>query len=160
MLCAVEPRSPEAHAGLAWAAYLAGDDEEAMVSANRALELDPSAAEPLRVRGQVRLRRGDVPGALGDLEEAKHRASLDLEVSLPLAIARARSGDADGAEAELGALLERRPNDARALFVLANVRYAEGEVEAARGLVGRALRSRPDFPEARALLERLVASNP
>jgi Flp pilus assembly protein TadD len=64
------PRYAALHRTRAKALAVAGRDDEAMASADQAVQLDPRDWQNLYVRGIVRREKGDIAGAREDLQNA------------------------------------------------------------------------------------------
>lgn len=82
-----------------------GEYPEAIAQLEGAVAARPSAAA-WHDLGLLRNNRGDVPGALAALEQARALAPRDFRPRVALAALRWRSGDRAGATAEYRALLE------------------------------------------------------
>jgi eukaryotic-like serine/threonine-protein kinase len=82
-----------------------GEYPEAIAQLEGAVAVRPSASA-WHDLGLLRNNRGDVPGALAALEQARALAPRDARPRVALAALRWRSGDRAGAAAEYRALLE------------------------------------------------------
>jgi tetratricopeptide (TPR) repeat protein len=108
----------------------------------------PDGPEGWNNRGAARYARGDVAGALADLDRA-----LDLRPEYPEAlnnrgIVRHRLGDAAGALADFDRALGLRPRYAEALNNRAVTRMAIGDLAGALADFDRAIGVRPDYADA------------
>jgi tetratricopeptide (TPR) repeat protein len=100
-----------------------GEYPEAIAQLEGALAARPSAAA-WHDLGLLRNNRGDVPGALAALEQARALAPRDFRPRVTLAALRWKSGDRAGAAAEYRALLDL-PLPER---LRTNVQWALGEL--------------------------------
>ncbi len=125
----------------------------------------PHDAEVWLARAQLRLRWGDAPGALADLDRARRLGAPPSRLALERGLALLEVGKVDSAEEWLRGFLERHPRHVQALASHGRALALLGRpAEAAREL-GRAIeRSTAPTPDlhlsrARALLEA-DAGNP
>jgi tetratricopeptide (TPR) repeat protein len=147
MAChAVSPRNRETFAWV-WtkrAAYALqrGHPDEALQAAATALEVHPTAAGALAIRGRVLLARGDAAAAVDALSQAAAHSPLpDVLWALADALrAAGRSSDADAAEARLVAIGEGTDPRGLAIFLASRGR----DLARAHRLARRELRVRRD----------------
>jgi tetratricopeptide (TPR) repeat protein len=79
---------------------LRAEREEAVVLAQKAVEIAPRSSAGRNVLGRILLNRGDVEGAIKNLEEGVKLAPLSREMHFELARAYARAGRKDDAARE------------------------------------------------------------
>jgi tetratricopeptide (TPR) repeat protein len=163
------PRWTMLYVNLSNAYWELGRKDDAVAIIERGLRLEPRSPTLLRSRGVLRHRRGDLAGARSALEQAVAADPRDSTTRIALSavfrdtgaieesLAQLREGvrvdpkDGDAWNA-LGVML-RRAGRAGALFNLAGVRLAEGRAAEARALLERVVATAPAFPGARAALE-------
>ncbi len=131
-----------------------GRFDDAMKLVAAVLERNPGDNDALVLRGNIRLQRGDAPGAIADL-----RAVLrDQPAAAPLlrTLARAHMANAEPALAEesLRAAMEAAPTDREVRGDLAQMLIQSGRVEQGVTLLEEAVRSAPDDAVVREALVR------
>ncbi len=141
-----------------WALALGetGRPAEAMDVLDRALLRDPGHPRLLGLRGQARLRKGDLDAAAEDLEAHCRRTPWQEPAWVDLGILRDRQGRLAQAESCLARAVDLDPLDALARAYLGAARFKQGHADAAQGDLEEALRlSRGSFPWARQTLALL-----
>lgn len=139
------PAEADAQANLAGSWMNLGQLAEAEAAARKALRLDPGHWKAHCALGNVRLRRGDPPGALASFERAHRSAPGEVIPLLNAALVAREAGDARRAAAWLERALRRCEELDR---------YAE--LDAASLLLVEALSAEA----ALALMERILAEYP
>jgi tetratricopeptide (TPR) repeat protein len=76
-------------------------DDAALAALERALALDPANADAYLARGELRLLRGDAPGARSDFRRVAERRPYEFAARHGLALAELRAGDHPSALQEL-----------------------------------------------------------
>ncbi|MBW2316370.1 MAG: sulfatase-like hydrolase/transferase [Deltaproteobacteria bacterium] len=150
------PASARAHGLLASSLLYSGRAAEALEHADRAVALDPTAAQRYTVRAEVRIVVGDRAGARADFERAAQIEPEDVWVQIGLQWIQT---GASGAPANLAAAAEhaRRafalaPYDAFVRFRVGMIWMGAGAFDAALESFLDAVRVRPDFALAQARL--------
>lgn len=139
------PASATAHAGLAETLFWAGELDEALASADRALEWAPRHPRALMVRGVVALQRDWAwTRGLESLKEAADADPDDADIQSALAFGRIVGGDGPGAREALDRALALEPTDPRVTGDLGIMYGWLGEHERALELCERALAVAPD----------------
>ena len=105
--------------------------------------------------GQLAEGLGDAPLAIQFYSQAAERADVPPKVTERLGVLLAGSGRAREAITVLERGLTRAPGEASLHLNLAVALAQEGRIAEARVRVREALRLRPDYPQAKALAERL-----
>ena len=141
----LDPRNPYAHYALAIVSTYTGRAEQAMLAAERSIELNPGFALGHLVFGMARLFAGDAAGAVGPLAHGlclnPHDPQNPVWFNL-LMLARFFSGDVKGALETGRAALKARPDWPPALRLLACCHAATGHWPEARRLA----RAAADLP--------------
>ncbi len=96
-----------------------GRADEAMASAERALQLDPSYAPALETKAFLAADLGDLATALASLDAASAAEPLESKYLYSAATIASKMGDEDGEAFRLEQTLARRPNHAMAANDLA-----------------------------------------
>lgn len=89
----------------------AGEYEQALEVANECVAADQLFAEGYLFRATVRLRLGDVTGALGDLQIADGLSPEDTGILVSIALARVRLGELDAGLELARSVLQMDPED-------------------------------------------------
>ena len=143
----LDARNPYAHYALAIISAYSGRVEQAILAAERSIELGPSFALGHLVLGMAHLFKGDAAGAIGPLTHGLHLNPHDPQNAVwfnLLMLARYFSGDVQGA-LETGRLaIKARPGSPSPLRTLACCYAALGDWSEARRLVVAAA----NLPEA------------
>lgn len=142
----------EAQGLLAYCELRLGRPEAATARATYVLERDPGAAAARVVRGVARARRGDVDGAINDLEIAALDPSVGRDARTRLAAVRLVNGEVETALTIASALVDEDGSDAAARLVLASAELAAGHAERAERQAREALRLSPRLDHARVLI--------
>jgi serine/threonine-protein kinase len=100
---------PEAYFNLGNVLQLRGQDDEALRQYGLALEIDPDYAEARLQRGRLRRKKGDLDGALADLDAAVKGG--DADAFYELALAKSDRGDRAGAVDAIRSALAGAPAD-------------------------------------------------
>ena len=107
------------------------------------------------VAGQLAEELGDAPLAVRFYSQAAERADVPVQVMERLGVLLAATGRPRDAVAVLERALTRTPGHASLHLNLAVALTQDGQMAKARASVAEALRLRPDYPQAKALAERL-----
>ena len=136
-----EEDSPEAHNTLGYILALEGDLEEALAHYEHAIEVDGTYFEALLNGADVRLRLGDVDGALDLAVQALEVAESDDDaveavlVQMDVLLASGRTEEADA----LATQMPEGPFDSPALeLAVGRARWEAGDIEGARELIEHA----------------------
>jgi len=125
----------------------AGNLDEAFTHAREAARLQPAAAEPRFVLGQVHVARGELADAEKELERARARAPEAGRIELELAQVRAElhivAGDLDAAIAEYERIARIEEKPAAALTAIGMLKAQLGDQAGARAAYVRALQLDP-----------------
>jgi len=105
--------------------------------------------------GQLAEELGDAPLAVRVYSQAAERTDVPVRVVERLGVLMAAMGRPRDAVAVLERALARTPEDASLHLNLAVALAQDGQMAEARARVAEALRLRPDYPQAKALAERL-----
>lgn len=141
---AADPRSYVAHAALG--ALLLGRPEgaaEAKVALEKALVLRPGAAAPLVGLGKIKVREGDLAGAVERFEAALKKGD-DVGTRLALGNARLQQGKHAEAAADLERVVQMDPRNAEALSSLGQALLGAGRLDEAEGALGASTELRAD----------------
>lgn len=117
------------------------DVDQALADLGRAIDLTAGEerASALVNRGGIRAARGDVPGALADLDTAIRMFPDRSAFRIERARIRSASGDDAGARADLDEALARQAHDPDLLIARAELRRRTGDTDGARADVAEAL---------------------
>ncbi|MGE0708260.1 MAG: hypothetical protein AB7N76_18680 [Planctomycetota bacterium] len=126
---ALDPAEPWAHHGVGIHAFRRASFALARRHADLAAAALPREAGAQNLRYQVRCAQGEWPALAAELEAARARQPLALDLLLKLLEARVAAGDAAGARAAAQAFRqrvgERAPDDPRQLGLLCELALAE-----------------------------------
>jgi tetratricopeptide (TPR) repeat protein len=139
----LNPMSAFTHGALARHLLYRGASQQAVESADKALEYNEYAVEVLQVKGMAELQLGHHERAESVLVRARRLRPSDHLTALHLARVYTAQGDWIRADRELRRAWIRRPGEPEVLL-------ARAKLETARG----------DFPAARELLEQLIELHP
>jgi tetratricopeptide (TPR) repeat protein len=128
------------------------EDDRRLLSS---IDAPPLAAVRASRLGRIAMQLHDGEDAARFFNIAVARTPVDAAAWYDLGMAELASGDAAHAVAALTQASRLAPNDPSDLFALALADAQSGQLEEARHNDEEALRLAPDFPEARALLQRL-----
>lgn len=145
--------------GLLALAYLArGAMDKALAEVQAALELDPRCREALLARGEVLLRRKDLPAAEQAFQALLGADGDGYDVRLRLGMLAAQRGDLPAAERELGRARQLDPDRAEPYLELAKLyEKQQREDDALRELLEASRLEIMDADLARSLVRRLHA---
>jgi tetratricopeptide (TPR) repeat protein len=133
-----------------------GDATQAAALAGKALEIEPSNANALKVRYDALRQLGDEAGARQALDALiagdPEWASTELYNH---AVELFNANEMTGAAAALERVVEAKPEDARAHFLLGMAKYNIGETDDAKTHLNRFLELAPDDPDAALAREML-----
>ena len=131
-------------------------DQAAAQRALARLKVPPQAdTASFASAGQLAEGLGDAPLAIQFYSQAAERADVSAQVVERLGVLLASSGRARDAITVLERGLARAPLEASLHLNLAVALAQDGRIAEARVRVREALRLRPDYPQAKALAERL-----
>ncbi len=130
-----------------------GKNKEAESLYSRAINLNPNLYQAYFGRGLIRLKMGDLKGALADFEQTGSLAPFSRGWLAHRGIVHKRMGDREKALEDFQQAIVLDPTDPLAFYELATVLEEKKEFEAASELYQRALKLRPD-PGLRKLIER------
>ena len=130
-----------------------GKTKEAESLYSRAINLNPNLYQAYFGRGLIRLKTGDLTGALADFEQTGSLAPFSRGWLVHRGIVHERMGDREKALEDFQQAIVLDPTDPLAFYELATVLEEKKEFEAASELYQRALKLRPD-PSLRKLIER------
>lgn len=130
--------------------YLASNDHNAAeIQLKNALQQDGNLTEARFLLGRLHLQRGDIAGALKELQRAADLGYPEAEVAPLLARARLRGGEFDRVLADYAELkLEDKTAQADLMVSLAGAQLGKAEVARARALFEEALKLDPTSAEA------------
>lgn len=104
--------------------------DDALREYDLAIKIDPTLRDSYSRRAYVRLHnKGDVDGALSDLNEAIARNPGDFNALLERGLARRYKGDFDGSLADFDAALPHYPNSPQLLIDRAITRYSKKDYD-------------------------------
>jgi len=140
----VEPKSALAASAVGTVFESRGQLPQAAAAYGRAVALDPTWGKPRIAALGVRLRDGDVVGALEGFRALPEglRGSGDADLLLGRLLSRA--GDPSGAKAALDRAVAALPGRADAQAALGTAAYEVGELGPAADALGRAVSLEPD----------------
>ena len=121
-----------------------GKTEEAESLYSRAINLNPSFYQAYFSRGLIRLKTGDLTGALADFEQTGSLAPFSRGWLAQRGIVHKLMGDPEKALEDLQQAVTLDPTDPLALYELATMLEEKMEFEAASELYQKALSLRPD----------------
>ena len=130
-------------------------DAEALALVTEALELDPGSVEALTERGNLRMRAGDLQGAIADLDSAIAGGALDVRTWIQRADAHLRSGHLALAEQDATRALAIDPQRPRPWLLRGQARMHQGDKRAAFDDLCRAIELNPTNALAPGLRARL-----
>lgn len=152
--CASPPgglRQPDPAALAAYGSAVLALGNEAPIEAEqrlrRAIELDPSAAAPVRELARLQWSRRDVPAALATLEQFQRRHPGHRDIVTLLAVIYATQGRYDEGARVLETGLARRPADAELAALLAELRADQNRPREAFAVLRRTAAAAPPPPE-------------
>ncbi len=105
------------------------------------VQREPQNVTALRGLLEVRLKLGDIKGAITPLEQLAKLNPEQSEYTVLLAQAKERTGDREGAAQTYRSILASRPGDLNALQGLANLLIQQDRPEAAIGLLQDTLKT-------------------
>lgn len=148
------PSVAEPQTDLAYALWMHGDVEGALVAARAALVLDPNDASAHRYAGRLLLLHGgDSHEALEHLEKAAKINPAETDAHFDLAMAYRAAGDAASAWAQLRLLqIEFPENEPRVLYVQGVLVSEQGRSGLAINYLRQAMAGDPHLPGAREAL--------
>lgn len=120
-----------------------------------ALAIHPETSEILHAIGLLKVRQGDVAGALDWLKRAAGSRPVNPRFAYVYGVALASTGEMAGGVRVLDGALEAHPYDRDLLSALATYSRDRGETEAAIGYAERLVEMTPEDAGARALLAQL-----
>lgn len=142
-----DPRSAEAHRGLALIALPRGDFETAYGAMLDAVRADPKSGDNWHLLGRIRLEVGDLDAAAADLGRAITRRPTDaVGAHLDLALCHARRGAWAKSLAVAKALLAKSPKNPFALRAAATAAQSLGKTDLAVDYYERATKAHPKDP--------------
>ena len=145
----VDPDSVEALLAAARALVDAGEIEEALETARRAVELHPDDGDALATRGLLRGQVGDPEGMLVDLQGARELDLADpTRVYVNLGLAYMQLGDPDQALQHMNDAVARYPDLYDVHFNRGLLHESRGEIEEAFRDYRRAVELDPGQPNA------------
>jgi tetratricopeptide (TPR) repeat protein len=128
--------------------FAASDLAEKVRLYSEAVRLKPDFAEAFANRGLVRRYKGDVEGAMQDLNVAIRLKPNLVETFYNRGNLRRDKGDVEGAMQDLNELIRLKPDYAAAFYSRGNLRRDKGDVEGALQDFNEAVRLTPDYAEA------------
>ena len=137
-------------------AVYARDDAAALEVARLWAELEPDNVEARQVAAAMLVRRGDVAGALAQLEKVVELRSGERAYQLITSLL-SKEKNKDTALAVMEALVARRADDAQALYAYAQLASFMGEQARAAEAVDRALALKPGWTPAVILKSSILA---
>ncbi|MGE0434716.1 MAG: tetratricopeptide repeat protein [Planctomycetota bacterium] len=146
----LEPDYAPSHLALARVYAAVGRYAEALKTADRALQINPSLVEALGLRASLRLSLGDLQQAGQDASAALQLEPDNVEALQVRASVRHGSGDYAGAVADLSRIVQLAPDNPRAWHTLASDRVALGQLNEAMTAINRAIELQP-APESLSL---------
>lgn len=156
---ALQPKSADVHADLAYALMQQGKLPEALAAARSALALDPNHIAGNAYAGHILLYSGgDVAEAVASLERAASRSPDDVDVRIDLLETDLRRHDFSRAGIDLQVLRMLLPaTDPRLLFEEGVLQADLGNLDTAIERFGRALAANPKLEAARRSLGLALA---
>lgn len=127
-------------------------DEDALREAAQILKVDPSSEPALSRRAQIKLNRGDVDGAIADLEVLQGFYPQAPLTKYQLAIAYLRKSQTVAAEESLQQAILLEPGYTEAILLLSNLQMRRGDPASAIDSLSRLLKRQPRNSRARLLL--------
>ena len=148
----VAPDLPEAHYNLALLEASHGHFHEAVVRANRALQLDSNYVDALRFLAVLYFENQICDEAVRYFEQLLLVAPLDREVRIGLASCLHQLGETDRAVLEIKTLMNHLAEDYDLLLIVADFRLEQGRLDEALEMATRALALDSRRPDAHYLL--------
>jgi len=158
----LSPRNAGLREEMATTEYIAGNDAEAIAWIDRAIEIDPNYARPLRLRATIHVEEAERAKAAGDEDAAKaafEAAEADYASYLAsregarnatgwsgYALVLARQAKVDEARSANLKVLDLAPNDVDTLRNLAILERDQGDGAAACQWVAQGLSAHPEDP--------------
>jgi len=125
-------------------ALAAADADEKLRFYTEAIRLKPDYADAFSNRGVVRYDRGDLEGAIEDLNQAI-RLKPEYGAFFNRGEARCRQGDIEGAVKDYTEAIRLRPDYAAGFTNRGVVRYSNGDLEGAISDFTEAIRLKPEY---------------
>ena len=135
-----------------------GKTEEAESLYSRAINLNPSFYQAYFSRGLIRIKIGDLTGALADFEQTGSLAPFSRGWLAQRGIVHKLMGEPKKALEDLQQAVTLDPTDPFAVYELATMLEEKKEFKAASGLYQKALKLRPD-PSLRKLIRQKAHSD-
>ena len=146
------PGQPSVHYHLAVQLAQEGDFHEAVIGANRALELDGEYLDALRFLGVLYFERQACRDAIRYFDRVLRLSPMDEETRIGLASCLHLAGDTDRAVLELKTLMNSHGEDYDLLLLVSNFRLEQGDLDEALEMAIRAAALQPSRPDAHYLL--------
>jgi predicted O-linked N-acetylglucosamine transferase (SPINDLY family) len=124
---ALDPNSAQVHSGMGAALWRLGQDEDAKISLNRAVVLDPSDADALNNLANIDVHNGEFEAALDRYLQAKSMRHDWPEIHHNLGFLYRKMERKEDAKAEFRRAVEINPEYAMALCKLGEIEAEDGE---------------------------------
>jgi tetratricopeptide (TPR) repeat protein len=147
-IAAAQPSDPVALARLASVYEREGADDKAIVTYQKALDINPANVEVMLGLIRVNAGRKDTAKAFELAKAARKLAPEDAEVARMLGQLAFQTGDYQWASNLLQQAAVKQPDDPGLLYNLALSSYSVGRVDDALGAIRHALEVNPTFPDA------------
>ncbi len=138
--------------------YDQGLYEKAQVELKNVLQIDPKAAEPYYLFGQIEERQKNLQKAFGYYLKAVELGPANAGARAKLGTFYLFSGDVNNAKQQADAILGANATNPDGLILKASIQAREGDVPGAIAIAQQVVASHPAHIDARSLLAALVTS--